>query len=90
MSCCTRTYCAAVASSLASTSVLSFLLLQQVFEKSPALRRLMLGATNLTGTVPCALFDHNKLKTIMISINNLEGSLPDCVLAVGKPSVGCA
>eukprot|EP00775_Hariotina_reticulata_P005586 gene5586-5825_t len=52
----------------------------QVFSKSTAIRRLMLGATNLTGTVPCDLFTEHNLRTVMFSINKLEGSLPGCVL----------
>eukprot|EP00879_Flechtneria_rotunda_P020521 GHRR01021592.1.p1 GENE.GHRR01021592.1~~GHRR01021592.1.p1 ORF type:complete len:536 (+),score=117.26 GHRR01021592.1:712-2319(+) len=52
-----------------------------VLSDSPAIRRLMLGATNLTGTVPCSLFDDHELRTVMISVNKLEGSLPECVLA---------
>jgi hypothetical protein len=54
----------------------------QVLAPNKALRRLMMGATNLTGTVPCEFFENHELKTLMISINKLEGSLPACVLAV--------
>jgi hypothetical protein len=46
------------------------------------LRRLMMGNTNLTGTIPCRLFEEHTLKTLMFSVNKLEGELPDCVLAV--------
>jgi hypothetical protein len=42
----------------------------------------MMGSTNLTGAVPCELFDNHELRTLMISINQLEGTLPACVLAV--------
>lgn len=42
----------------------------------------MVGSTNLTGTVPCALFSEHKLKTLMMSSNKLEGTLPSCVLEV--------
>jgi hypothetical protein len=54
----------------------------QVLAPSKSLRRLMMGATNITGTVPCELFENHELKTLMISINELEGTLPACVLAV--------
>jgi hypothetical protein len=54
----------------------------QVFSKSKSIRRLMLGSTNLTGTVPCELFTEHDLRTVMFSINRLEGSLPACVLEV--------
>eukprot|EP00882_Tetradesmus_deserticola_P030012 GHRQ01033664.1.p1 GENE.GHRQ01033664.1~~GHRQ01033664.1.p1 ORF type:complete len:178 (-),score=61.11 GHRQ01033664.1:458-991(-) len=40
----------------------------------------MLGATNVTGTVPCELFENHELRSLMISVNPLEGSLPACVL----------
>jgi hypothetical protein len=36
----------------------------------------------VTGTVPCELFENHELRTLMFSINKLEGSLPACVLAV--------
>jgi hypothetical protein len=54
----------------------------QVLAPNQGLRRLMLGATNLTGTVPCELFENHELSTLMVSINKLEGSLPACVLEV--------
>lgn len=54
----------------------------QVLAGSRALRRLMIGSTNLTGTVPCALFEEHTLKTLMMSSNKLEGTLPDCVFQV--------
>lgn len=49
---------------------------------APALRRLMMGNTNITGRIPCSLFEEHELKTVMFSVNKLEGELPDCVLAV--------
>eukprot|EP00882_Tetradesmus_deserticola_P025594 GHRQ01028125.1.p1 GENE.GHRQ01028125.1~~GHRQ01028125.1.p1 ORF type:complete len:288 (-),score=80.04 GHRQ01028125.1:459-1322(-) len=49
----------------------------------------MLGATNVTGTVPCELFENHELRSLMISVNPLEGSLPACVLEVSS-SRGCA
>ncbi|WIA31454.1 hypothetical protein OEZ86_002349 [Tetradesmus obliquus] len=53
----------------------------EVLAPVKTLRRLMMGSTNLTGTVPCSLFEDHALKTLMISINQLEGSVPACVLA---------
>lgn len=42
----------------------------------------MMGNTNITGRIPCRLFEEHELKTVMFSVNKLEGDLPDCVLAV--------
>jgi hypothetical protein len=56
--------------------------LLQVLSTAPALRRLMMGNTNITGRIPCKLFEEHELKTVMFSVNKLEGELPDCVLAV--------
>lgn len=53
----------------------------EVLAPVKTLQRLMMGSTNLTGTVPCSLFEDHALKTLMISINQLEGSVPACVLA---------
>lgn len=56
--------------------------LLQVLSTAPALRRLMMGNTNITGRIPCRLFEEHELKTVMFSVNQLEGDLPECVLAV--------
>lgn len=42
----------------------------------------MMGNTNITGRIPCRLFEEHTLKTVMFSVNQLEGDLPDCVLQV--------
>lgn len=45
----------------------------------------MIGSANLTGTVPCALIEEHELRTLMMSSNKLEGTLPACVLEVSWP-----
>lgn len=42
----------------------------------------MLGNTNITGRIPCRLFEEHEMKTVMFSVNKLEGDLPECVLQV--------
>ena len=54
----------------------------QVLSTSRNLRRLMMGNTNITGTIPCRLFEEHELKTLMFSVNKLEGDMPECMLAV--------
>lgn len=56
--------------------------LLQVLSTATNLRRLMMGNTNITGTISCKLFEEHELKTVMFSVNNLEGDLPECVLGV--------
>jgi hypothetical protein len=47
----------------------------------------MMGSTNITGTVPCRLFTEHQLRTLMFSVNKLDGSLPACVLGVSGTHV---
>jgi hypothetical protein len=42
----------------------------------------MMGNTNITGRIPCKLFEDHAMKTVMFSVNQLEGGLPACVLEV--------
>jgi hypothetical protein len=58
----------------------------QVLSDAPNLRRLMMGNTNITGRIPCRLFEDHKMKTVMFSVNQLEGPLPACVLEVSRRS----
>lgn len=44
----------------------------------------MMGNTNITGRIPCRLFEEHEMKTVMFSVNKLEGDLPDCVLQVSN------
>jgi len=59
--------------------------LLQVLSSATNLRRLMMGNANITGRIPCRLFEEHTLKTIMFSVNQLEGDLPECVLQVRLP-----
>jgi hypothetical protein len=68
--------------SLTSAVLILLLLLLQVLSTVPALRRLMMGNTNITGRIPCRLFEEHEMKTVMFSVNKLEGDLPECVLGV--------
>lgn len=61
----------------------------QVLADAPNLRRLMMGNTNITGRIPCRLFEDHKMKTVMFSVNQLEGELPACVLEVSW-SLACS
>ncbi|KAF8020210.1 hypothetical protein BT93_G0801 [Corymbia citriodora subsp. variegata] len=62
-----------------STNMLRGQVLQDIGDKMPQLRKLILEGNNLTGGIPSSLCKLNELYTISLSKNRLFGKLPRCL-----------